>query len=121
MTLLIKTHSVKEIAEFVQARVLGDETVHVTGIASVKSAVPGDLIFVDDGKNLRPALESRASAVIVGDFAVGEAKTKPLLLVTHPRLAFARAAHFLCPRMARKPGVHASAIVHPPAQLADGV
>jgi UDP-3-O-[3-hydroxymyristoyl] glucosamine N-acyltransferase len=121
MTLLVKTRSVKEVAEFVQARVLGDETVQVTGIASVKSAAPGDLIFVDDEKNLRPALESRASAVIVGDFAAGETSTKPLLLAAQPRLAFARAAHFLRPRPARQSGVHASAIVHPPAQLANGV
>ena len=121
MTLLVKTRSVEEVAEFVQARVLGDETVQLTGISSVKSAAPGDLIFVDDEKNLGPALGSRASAVIVGDFAAGETSTKPLLLAAHPRLAFARAARLLCPRPERKPGVHASAIVHPPAQLANGV
>jgi UDP-3-O-[3-hydroxymyristoyl] glucosamine N-acyltransferase len=121
MTLLLKTHSVKEVAEFVQARVLGDETVQLTSISSVESAAPGDLIFVDDEKNLRPALESRASAVIVGDFAAGETSTKPLLLAAQPRLAFARAAQLLCPRPERKPGVHASAIVHPAAQLASGV
>jgi UDP-3-O-[3-hydroxymyristoyl] glucosamine N-acyltransferase len=121
MTLLAKTLSVKEVAEFVQARVLGDETVQLTGISSVKSAAPGDLIFVDDEKNLRPALESRASAVIVGDFAAGETSTKPLLLAVQPRLAFARAAQLLCPRAERKPGLHPSAIVHPSARLANGV
>ena len=50
---LVRARSVKEVAEFVQARVLGDETVQLTGISSVQSAVPGDLIFVDDEKNLR--------------------------------------------------------------------
>ena len=35
-----------------QARVLGDETVQLTGISSVESAAPGDLVFVDDEKNL---------------------------------------------------------------------
>ena len=62
----------KEVAEFVQARVLGDETVQLTGIASVESAIPGDLIFVDQEKNFGRAVESRASAVIVGDFAASE-------------------------------------------------
>ncbi len=123
MTLLVKARSVKEIAEFVQARVLGDETVKLTGISSVESAVPGDLIFVDDEKNLHLALESRASAVIVGDFtaAMAKADSKPLLLAAHPRLAFARAAQLLCPRPERKPGVHPSAVVHPSARLADRV
>jgi UDP-3-O-[3-hydroxymyristoyl] glucosamine N-acyltransferase len=116
---LVRSRSVKEVADFVQARVLGDETVQLTGISSVKSAAPGDLIFVDHEKNLRLALDSRASAVIAGDFAAGKANSKPLLLSTQPRLAFARAAQFLCPKPEREPGIHASAIVDPTAQLAD--
>ena len=121
MTLLLKTRSVKEVADFVQARVLGDETVQLTGISSVESAVPGDLIFVDHEKNLHLALESRASAVIVGDFAEGKTNSKPLLLATQPRLAFARAAQLLCPRPEQRPGIHPSAIVHPSARLANDV
>ena len=121
MTLLARARSVKEVAEFVQARVLGDETVQLTGIASVESAMSGDLIFIDDEKNLRRVLESGASAVIGGDFAAGKTSSKPLLLATQPRLAFARAAQLLCPRPERKPGIHPSAIVHPSAQLANDV
>jgi len=112
---------VKEVAEFVQARVLGDEAVQLTGIASVESAIPGDLIFVDQEKNLRRAVESRASAVIIGDFAAEAKNSKPLLVATQPRLAFARAAQLLCPRPVPKPGIHPSAIVHPSAQLANDV
>jgi UDP-3-O-[3-hydroxymyristoyl] glucosamine N-acyltransferase len=44
-----------------------------------------------------------------------------LLLVTQPRLAFARAAQLLYPAPERKRGIHPSAIVHPSAQLADGM
>jgi UDP-3-O-[3-hydroxymyristoyl] glucosamine N-acyltransferase len=118
---LLKTRSVREVADFVQARVVGDKTVQLTGISSVESAVPGDLVFVDDEKNLRLALDSRASAVIAGDFAAGKTNSKPLLLVTQPRLAFARAAQLLCPEPEWKRGIHASAVVHPSALLADGV
>jgi UDP-3-O-[3-hydroxymyristoyl] glucosamine N-acyltransferase len=116
---LVRTRSVKQIAEFVQARVLGDETVQLTGISSIESAVAGDLVFVDDEKNLRAALESQASAVVVGDFAAGKTNSKPLLLVTQPRLAFVRAAQLLYPAPERKRGIQSSAIVHPSAQLAD--
>jgi UDP-3-O-[3-hydroxymyristoyl] glucosamine N-acyltransferase len=118
---LVRPRSVKEVADFVQARVLGDETVQLTGISSLQSATAGDLIFVDDEKNLRRALDSNASAVIVADFAANEASSKPLLVVAHPRLAFARAAQLLCPSPKRTPGIHPSAIVHPSAQLANGV
>ncbi len=111
----------KEVAQFVQARVLGDETVQLTGIASVESAIAGDLIFVDQEKNFRRAVESRASAVIVGDFVAAAKNSKPLLVATQPRLAFARAAQLLCPRPEPKPGIHPSAIVHSSAQLANDV
>lgn len=116
---LVRARSVKEVAEFVQARVLGDETVQLKGIASVESALPGDLVFVDDQKNLRLALESKGSAVITGK--VAKSKTpKPLLIATQPRLAFARAAQLLCPNPKRNPGIHPSAIVHPAARVAIG-
>jgi UDP-3-O-[3-hydroxymyristoyl] glucosamine N-acyltransferase len=118
---LVKTRSVKEVADFVQARVVGDKTVQLTGIASVESAVPGDLVFVDDEKDLRLALESQASAVIAGDFAAGKTNRKPLILATQPRLAFARAAQILCAVPERMRGIHPNAIVHPSAQLADSV
>ena len=118
---LVNTRSVQEVAEFVQARVLGDETVQLTGIASVESAAPGDLIFVDDEKNLRAALESLASAVVAGDFAEGKTNAKPLLLATQPRLAFARAGQLLCPKPESKPGIHPTATVHPSARLANTV
>jgi UDP-3-O-[3-hydroxymyristoyl] glucosamine N-acyltransferase len=121
MTLLAKARSVKEVAEFVQARVLGDETVQLTGISSVASAAAGDLIFADNERNLRPALESGASAVIAGDFVTGATNSKPLLLAAQPRLAFARAAQLLCPKPERSPGIHPSATIHASARLADGV
>ncbi|SRR5208282_479834 len=121
MAFLARTRSVKEVAQFVQARVLGDETVQLTGIASVESAIAGDLIFVDQEKNFRRAVESRASAVIVGDFVAAAKNSKPLLVATQPRLAFARAAQLLCPRPEPKPGIHPSAIVHSSAQLANDV
>ena len=118
---LVRARSVKEVAEFVQARVLGDESAQLTGIASVQSAGPGDLVFVDDEKNLRPALESQAAAVIAGDFAARAKNSKPLLLTMQPRLAFARAAQLLCRKPDRKPGVHPSAVVHSSARLADRI
>src|SRR5580658_5826122 len=118
---LVRERSVKEVAEFVQARVLGDESVQLTGISSVQSAGPGDLVFVDDEKNLRAALESRAAAVVAGDFAAIKPSPKPLLLAAQPRLAFAHASQLLCPKPERNPGIHSSAIVDSAARLASNV
>jgi UDP-3-O-[3-hydroxymyristoyl] glucosamine N-acyltransferase len=123
MTRLVKMkkRSLREVAEFVQGRVVGDGTVQVSGISSIQAASAGDLVFVEDEKNLRLALKSRASAVIAGEFATGKKNAKPLLISAQPRLAFSRAARFLCPPPERQPGIHPSAVVHASARLGQGV
>jgi len=112
--------SMIEIAEFVRARLVGDGSVELTGIASIQSASSGDLVFVEEEKDLRKAIESGAAAVIAGRFA-GAPSAKPLLISDQPRLAFARASQFLCPPRRPKPGVDKTAIVDPSARLAGDV
>jgi len=114
------TRSVREVAEFVSGRVLGNDKVLLLGISSLESASFGDLVFVEDAKYLFQALASQASAVLAGDF-VSEPAEKPLIVTSHPRLAFARAAHLLHPQTAKASGVHPTAVVHPSARLAQNV
>jgi UDP-3-O-[3-hydroxymyristoyl] glucosamine N-acyltransferase len=114
----VHKHSVKDVAEHVRARVIGDGGVKLSGVASIRLASRGDLVFVEDEKNLRSALESAASAIIAGEFAAKSAASKPLLIADQPRLVFARAAHLFRPVDRRKPGVHPSAVVHASAKVA---
>jgi UDP-3-O-[3-hydroxymyristoyl] glucosamine N-acyltransferase len=109
--------SLKDLAEQVGGRALGNAQVDLTGVSNIGSAAPGDLVFVEDEKHLRRALESCASAVVAGEFAAAETRTKPLLIASQPRLAFARAAQILSTTAPRKAGVHASALVDPTAHL----
>ena len=115
------TLSLRTIAESVQGQVVGDDAVEVSGIASISQATAMDLVFVEDEKTLRAALESRAAAVIAGEFARGNTSSKPLLISRHPRLTFARAARLLCPAPGRPPGTHPTAAVHASARLGKGV
>ena len=50
--------TLKELAVFVQARLIGDGSVQVSGIASIKTASAMDLVFVEDAENLDLALKS---------------------------------------------------------------
>jgi UDP-3-O-[3-hydroxymyristoyl] glucosamine N-acyltransferase len=109
--------SLKDLAEQVGGRTLGNAAVDLAGVSNIQSAAPGDLVFVEDEKNLLLALESCASAVVAGEFAAEETRTKPLLIASQPRLAFARAAQILCAVIKPKPGVHSSAVVDPTAHL----
>jgi UDP-3-O-[3-hydroxymyristoyl] glucosamine N-acyltransferase len=113
--------TVREVAEFVQARVVGEGSVILSGISSVAAAAAGELTFVENEKHLKAALDSPASAIIAGEFAATVSSSKPLLISPHPRLAFARAAHLLCGTPQRGVGIHPSVMVHPLTVLADGV
>jgi UDP-3-O-[3-hydroxymyristoyl] glucosamine N-acyltransferase len=119
--------SLQQIAEAVEARVQGDGSVEVWGVASAGSASEHDLVFVEEEKYLLRALQSGAGAVIAGEFAAGSSAAgssrKPLLISRHPRLAFARAARFLreASRDGRNVGIHATAVVRASSRLAPSV
>jgi UDP-3-O-[3-hydroxymyristoyl] glucosamine N-acyltransferase len=112
----------REIAEAVDAHLYGDGGVEIIGVASIASAAAGHLVFVGDEKYLAQALNSRAGAVIAGEFATA-ANGKPLLITKHPKLAFARAARLLQePESNRTDGnVHATASVRASAKLGPNV
>jgi UDP-3-O-[3-hydroxymyristoyl] glucosamine N-acyltransferase len=110
-----------EIAKAIGARVIGDEAVQIGGVASIASAKLDDLVFVDDEKHLESALHSKAAAIIVGVFAASAKKSKPLLISSHPRLAFARAATLLRDPNQREPEIHTTAVLMPSAVVAGTV
>ncbi len=118
--------SLQQIAEAVGARLIGDGHAEVGAVASMESATPQDLVFVEDEKHLAAALQSRAGAIIAGEFAASVPCPRPLLISDHPKLAFARAArlfgegsaHDGTPPHVR---VHSRAVVHPFAVLAGDV
>ncbi len=107
----------KQLADEIHARLIGDGNTEIAGIASLAAATSRDLVFVDDEKRLADALASLAAGVIAGEFAAGAARSKPLLIATQPKLAFARAAALLYPPAALQTGVHPSAVVRASASL----
>ena len=116
---------------------MGDGSALVSGVASVAKAKAGDLVFVEEVGGLGAALSGAASAILAGEFASGvEGKTvlpegKSVVIVEHPRLAFARVTAWLSEvgvgegdvsgAGGREVGVHGSAVVHASARLGAGV
>jgi len=85
--------TLRDLAEKLGCRLLGDSSITVSTVSSLQSATSGSLVFVEDAQHLDTALRSSAAAVIAGDFA--SAASKPILISTQPRLTFARAAKLL--------------------------
>jgi UDP-3-O-[3-hydroxymyristoyl] glucosamine N-acyltransferase len=112
--------TLRDLAGKLGCHLLGDASITVSSVSSLKSAKNDSLIFVEDAQFLAAALASSAAAVIAPELAgkdFGARSAKPILIAAHPRLAFARAAKLL-----RDPDrnrvIHPSAIV--PASAAIG-
>jgi len=114
--------NLSEIASRVGAEIVGPN-VEVSRIASIASADASCLTFVDNEKHLQAALQSKAGAVIAGEFAKqGNVDgRKSLLIAKQPRLAFAKAARLLCPEERPVPGVQKTAVVGETARIGRNV
>jgi UDP-3-O-[3-hydroxymyristoyl] glucosamine N-acyltransferase len=109
--------SLSALAEKLGCRLIGDGSVTVSRVSSLKSANSDSLVFVDEAKHLHPAIASAATAIIAGNFAESASvpARKPMLISPQPRLTFARAAKLL-----HDPGAHGRSI-HPSAIVAASV
>ncbi len=116
--------TLRDLAEKLGCRLIGDGSISVGSISSLQSAKSDSLIFVEEAKHLDMALASSAAAVIAPEFAdqnfAASATTKPIHISAQPRLTFARAAKLL-----RDPDrnrtTHPSAIVPASAEIGKNV
>src|SRR5216117_1490650 len=104
-----------EIANLVGGKVLGQESVKLTGFAAAANCKPGDLTFAENDAYFAKAEESAAAAILVGNSFVSARKT--LIKVANPRVAFARVLPLFFPPERFSPGTHATAIVAASAQI----
>src|SRR5437588_1203494 len=110
------THTAAEISQAIGARLEGDGTLELQGIAAPERAGARDLIYVENAKFAARAMASAAQCLIVGEGIQVEGKT--VLRSAHPKMAFVEAAALLVERAPIATGIHATAIVAPLAQLA---
>ncbi len=101
--------SLRELAHALGGETVGDGSVEVTGVASIETARPGDLVRVDTPHYLEEAERGAGTALLIGP-AVGSC-AKPAIRVPNARLAFAKALELFAPPEAAPPGVHPTAVL----------
>jgi UDP-3-O-[3-hydroxymyristoyl] glucosamine N-acyltransferase len=107
---------ISELAQLVDAHIIGDGEVEVHSVASLEAATTGDIAYVDDVKFFAAAKDTKASCVIVG---TGSELDLPCQLqVKNPKLAFALVAEVLHPPKQRPPEIHSSAVIADTADVA---
>jgi UDP-3-O-[3-hydroxymyristoyl] glucosamine N-acyltransferase len=109
--------TVQEIANHIGARVEGDASFELVGVAAPERADAHDLVYVDSPKNAPRVAASKALCVIVPDGV--ELSGKIVLRVRQPKVAFARAAALLVDQPVIAPsGIHPTAVIGITAKIA---
>src|SRR5262245_46587750 len=108
-------YTAAEIATRLDAEVIGDASITLSGFASAVTAKPGDLTFAENEIYFARALQSAASAIMVdGQFT---SANKVIIRVPNARIAFAKVLPIFFPELPVPCGIHSSAVVAPSAQI----
>jgi UDP-3-O-[3-hydroxymyristoyl] glucosamine N-acyltransferase len=110
----------RDLAEFVGGRIIGDPEMPITGVASIESARRTEITFALNEKYLQAAEEGEAACIIVPPHLT-ESDQKTLLTVDNPRFAFAKIAGLFAPPASVATGIHATAVIDPTTRLGRNV
>lgn len=107
--------TLREIADIIGGEVLGEDRISISGINSIDRASRGEISFFFDGRYEKYVGETKASALLVSH----PIKTYPgsQVLVTDPKLAYARVAGIFAPPVPRFPGISHEAVIHDTSSL----
>ena len=72
--------SAKQIAEFIQGTVVGDENVTVHTFAKIEEGIPGSISFLSNPKYTHYIYDTEASIVLVNKDFTPEKEVKPTLI-----------------------------------------
>jgi UDP-3-O-[3-hydroxymyristoyl] glucosamine N-acyltransferase len=106
------SHPLAELAELLGARLVGDGTVAITGVAGLREARRGDVTFLVNPRYEAYLKDTGASAVLVSE--VRPDCAIPQLVAADPYMAFLKAVKIFRQERPRPPvGVHATAVIAP--------
>ena len=115
----------RALAELVGGSLEGDPERLIAGVAEIDLATNSDIAFVTDRKHAKALGTTSAGAVLLSrdlEIEPGRSKAKvDLVRVDDPYCAIALVLDALYPLQRRISGIHASAIIHPEADLAADV
>lgn len=111
-------HTIAQIASALEATVLGDGTLAITGAAEPAMAGPDDLALAMDPKYADGLTQGAARAAILWDGADWQGLgLQAAIVVPRPRYAMSSLTRLMDPGPEIAPGIHASAVIDPSAKI----
>jgi UDP-3-O-[3-hydroxymyristoyl] glucosamine N-acyltransferase len=103
-------YTIKQINKIIGGKVLGDDTLLVTGVSSIENAGEGDISFVKNEKFVNKALETKASAIVTHRSIVETKKTQ--IIVENPLISFIKLLKVISAQKQQQPhNIHPSAVI----------
>ena len=109
----------KQIADYLQGRVDGDETIILNDFGKIEEATEGKLTFLSNPKYTHYIYSTKASAVLVNEDFVAEQATPPLIRVKNAYEALAQLLQLAESMKPKKQGIHPPAQIDPTAKIGD--
>ncbi len=112
--------SVKWIASFIEAELLGDDSLYATGINEIHRVEEGDLVFVDHPKYYDKCINSKATFIIINK-KTGFPSHKALLVVENPFEAYCKIVDHFNPFVPSPKMISDAAVIGEGSYLYPGV
>ena len=111
--------SVRDLAKYVGGRVVGDESIIIERIANLENAGDKSISYVDSDKHFDTAAASGAACLIVPSANNRpQFKSRALIEVANPKLAFSQIAAILHPPIRREAAIDPTAVLAKTADVA---
>lgn len=109
-------YSLQQIAEALNARLVGDADQQISGIAALDKAEAGQLSFLSNPRYRKQLATTQASAVMIKEDQLDDCQVAALV-VDDPYLAYAKISSWFDTRTAAAVGASPQAMVDPSAQV----
>lgn len=114
------SYTLAQLAELLDAKLVGDGQCEITGLATLQTATSGQLSFLSNPSYAGQLKTSQASAVIIEEKFLDSCPSNKLVS-SLPYVAFAKATQLFDDASDNAVGVHESAVVDPTAVLGENV
>ena len=108
--------TLKELAQLLNAQVVGDENAAVTHLAPLDQADQGSVSFLTDAKYKKVLVNTKATAVMLTKEFADSCPTN-VLVMDNPYFGFAKMAAFFDQTPAAEVGIHPSAVISEQATI----
>lgn len=114
--------SAKQIAEFIQGHVEGDETVTINTFAKIEEGIPGAITFLANPKYTQYIYETKCSIVLVDESITIDKPIKTTIIrVQNARDCVAKLLQLYESMKPKKQGIDALAFISPKAKIGENV